>query len=41
MLRMRVKDRNDPDVELSATSPAPHLPACHHAAFPGNKGLSL
>ena len=26
----------DPDVELSATSPAPHLPACHH-----NNGLNL
>ena len=31
----------EPEVELSATSPAPCLPACHHASLPGNNGLNL
>lgn len=30
----------DPEVEISATSPAPCLPACHHASYHDNNGLS-
>jgi hypothetical protein len=29
------------DVEVSATSPAPCLPACHHASHCDNKELNL
>jgi len=29
----------DPDVELSATSPAPCLPECHHASCHDDNGL--
>ena len=31
----------DPDVELSATSLAPCLPACYHASCHGDNGLNL
>ena len=31
----------DSDVELSATSPAPCLPVCHHAFHHDNNELSL
>ena len=31
----------DPDIELSATSPAPCLPACHHASHHDDNGLDL
>ena len=30
-----------PDVELSATSPAPCLPACHHASYHDDNGVNL
>ncbi|EDL10022.1 mCG62349 [Mus musculus] len=36
-----LESKKEPEVELSATSPAPCLPACHHASLPGNNGLNL
>jgi hypothetical protein len=31
----------DPDRELSATSPVPYLPACHHVSCHDDNGLNL
>jgi hypothetical protein len=31
----------DPEVELSAPSPAPRLPACNHVSCHDNNGLNL
>ena len=31
----------NPDVELSVASPAPYLPACHHAPYNNDSELKL
>ena len=31
----------NPDVELSIASPAPYLPACHHAPYNNDSELKL